>query len=144
MWTLPDLAGQPGWVVAVVAGLFTVGSLGAAWLRTRPSSRAVDSSDDDAEPSELEAGAVPSTPPTPHDGATLTLHRTLDFLAAEAAESREARAEAALTRKELEAVRADLNRLTHDLAAANAQLVRCEARAELLEEQARHPRRGSA
>lgn len=137
MWTLPDLAGQPGWVVAVVAFLFTVGTLGAAHLRNR-SPRAIEPAEDDAGTSELEPGAVPSLPPAAHDGATLTLHRTLDFLAAEAAESREARAEAAQIRKELEAVRADLNRLTHEHAAALAKLGRCEARAELLEEQARH------
>lgn len=142
MWTLPDLAGQPGWVVAVVVSLFTVGSLGAAWLRNRSPGRAVEPAEDEARPSELEPGAVPSVSPAPQDGATLTLHRTLDFLAAEAAESREARAEAATIRKELETVREELSRSRQEHAATVARLTRCEARTELLEEQAR--RRGLA
>jgi hypothetical protein len=129
--------------VAVVTTLFTVGTLGAAWLRNRSPGRTVDSGEDESGPSELESGAVPSTSPNPHDGATLTLHRTLDFLAAEAAESREARAEAASIRKELEEVRAELTRSRHEHATTLARLTRCEARTELLEEQARG-HRGSA
>jgi hypothetical protein len=142
VWTLPDLAGQPGWVVAVVTALFTAGSLGAAWLRRRSPGGELEAGENSAQASEPDAGAVPSLPSAAQDGATLTLHRTLDFLAAEAAESREARAEAAQSRKELGAVQADLNRLTAEHQRALERLVRCEARNELLEEQARG-RRGN-
>lgn len=32
---LPNLEGQPGWVVVVVFGLFVLGGLGALWLKKR-------------------------------------------------------------------------------------------------------------
>lgn len=134
MWTLPDLAGQPGWVVAVVAFLFTAGSLGTALIRRNDGGSAEDEQDASARP--LEAGAVASLPPAPHDGATLAIQKALDHLAAEAAESREARAETAVLRRELEAMREELAEKTRVLAEAQGLLARCEARAELLAQQA--------
>lgn len=134
MWTLPDLAGQPGWVVAVVTFLFTVGTLGAAWLRRRPDAAVEDGEDASARP--VEPGAVPSLPPAPHDGATLAIQKALDHLAAEAAESREARAETAVLRRELEAMRLELAQRTQERDAAQTLLTRCEARADLLAQQA--------
>jgi len=144
VWTLPDLAGQPGWVVVVVTALFTAGTLGAAWLRKR-SPGEIEPAEGDAEASELEAGAVPSIQAAPQDGATSAIHNALAILAAEANESREARAETDRIRKELEAVREDLRvarvqleRAELERSTAATRLLRCEARVELLTEQAQH------
>lgn len=44
---LPNLEGQPGWVVVVVFGLFVLGGLGALWLKRR--------GHDPEEPAEIQA-----------------------------------------------------------------------------------------
>lgn len=138
MPTLPDLTGQPAWVVVVVVALFTAGTLGTAWLRRRDGGE--PEPEDDATARPVESGAVPSLPSAPHDGATLAIQKALDHLAAEAAESREARAETAALRRELEAMREELAQRTRQRDAAQELLVRCEARAELLTQQAQDRR----
>jgi uncharacterized protein YPO0396 len=42
---MPDLEGQPAWVVIVVVALFTMGTVGSAWLGRRKHKRDEDESD---------------------------------------------------------------------------------------------------
>lgn len=141
MPAIPDLAGQPAWVVVVVSVLFVVGSVGTAWLRRGKPEAEEDPEGETARP--VESGAVPSLTTGSGDHATLVIQKALDHLASEAQESREARAETATLRRELESVRAELLRRTADLEAAVGHLARCEARAELLAERAQRHEGGN-
>jgi hypothetical protein len=95
---LPDLAGQPPWVVITVVVLTVLGTLGVAWLRRGnpdPDSDAIDQGNSANVP--LESGA--------HD-AVLVVGKALDHLAEvarrEALESDSERAEARLLRQRLD------------------------------------------
>ena len=95
---LPDLAGQPPWVVVTVMVLFVLGSLGVAWLRRGnpdPDSDGIEQGGSANVP--VEAGA--------HD-AVLVVGKALDHLAEvarrEALESDSERAEARLLRQRLD------------------------------------------
>lgn len=136
MFNLPDLSGQPAWVVIVVFSLFTVGTLGIAWMRR--GSRLLPGGEGDAE--ELD-GARPnaidgvSSPSVAHDvHAAQLVKQALDQLAAEASESREARAETAFARREAEQARREAEQMRRDLNACieerqrlSAALERCDA-----------------
>lgn len=120
---LPDLSGQPAWVVVVVVALLVAGTIGAKWV-----GRNARDADEDAE------GDRPALPPAlpehvPHPGTdahtTLVLTKALDLLANEANESQEARAEAERLRSELLACSEHRDRIARDLLKAQADLEQC-------------------
>jgi hypothetical protein len=116
---LPDLAGQPPWVVVVVFFLFVAGTLGMTWIRRDRADAAEVEAAQNASP--LEPGAVPSALTSADSGAHNVAQAALMHLAAvaerEAAESAAARLEADKLRERLEACTEERQRLTHLLAA---------------------------
>jgi hypothetical protein len=100
---LPDLSGQPWWVLVLVVILFVSGSVGTAWIRHRPSARKTElaegEEDDGARPGGDEGAPPALTRGDPH--ATLVIKQALDLLASEAGESSAARAESEALRLQL-------------------------------------------
>lgn len=140
---LPDLTGQPSWVVVVVIALVTAGSVGLAWIKRgeRPKT------EEPAAARPVDAQAVPSVSGTPPSDATQVIQSALEHLAAvaarEALESKEARAETTVSRAETAELRRDLltcgtelNKALRRAESAEAELTRCRAQAELLGRQA--------
>ena|SRR5690349_697604 len=97
---LPDMSGQPPWVVLVVMVLFIAGWVGTRWVdRGRHRDRELDEDDDSARP--LPGEGVPSGLAVPAEHhATGVIMRALELLHQEAEESREGREEAARWRDE--------------------------------------------
>lgn len=125
---LPDLSGQPAWVVVVVVALMVVGSVGMKWVSVR--ARADDGDEEDAEPARP---ASTSPVPTPSDAQTThVLTKALDLLANEAVESQGARAEVDRLRRELLECSAERDRVAHRLAEAQADLEQCDQRCRRL------------
>jgi hypothetical protein len=119
---LPDLTGQPPWVVVVVFGLFVLGVLGLAWLR-----RTGRTPEDD--PPAIE-GADTVTPLDASGNPYAVAQRALDHLAEVA---RRADAESAEERSYRRSLADRVEELTRELEAVTAQLAECERRAEALE-----------
>lgn len=119
---LPDLTGQPPWVVVVVFTLFILGVLGLAWLRR--TGRAPED-----EPGALEA-ADTVTPLDPSGNPYAVAQRALDHLAEVA---RRADAESAEERSYRRSLADRVEELTRKLEEVTAQLADCERRAEALE-----------
>lgn len=124
---LPDLSGQPAWVVVVVVALMAVGSIGVKWVGARIG-RDDGDADEDAE------GDRPAPTSGRHEQAvmvgsdaqtTLVLTKALDLLANEAVESQGARAEADRLRAELLACSAERDRVARKLTSAQAELEQC-------------------
>jgi len=116
---LPDLAGQPPWVVVVVFFLFVAGTLGVTWIRRgRPE---VADGEEAQSASQLEPGAVPSALTSTDNSANTVAQTALMHLAAvaerEAAESAAARIEADRLRERLEVCSEERQRLAHLLEA---------------------------
>lgn len=123
---LPDMSGQPGWVVIVVVALFVAGTIGVRWVSVRAGRS------DEA----LEEGDQEGDRPAPHSPehaavavsdaqTTLVLTKALDLLANEAVESQGARAEAEQLRRELLACSAERDRIARSLEKAHADLEQC-------------------
>lgn len=125
---VPDITGQPAWVVIVIMFLTVSGALGVAFLTTRRKS----ANQEAAEQATLPSG---ETSPT-----VLVMHAALDHLARvadrEAAESEEARKEAAALRTQLQEQLHEVVRLQRVVAETREALTRCEVRAEFLSQQA--------
>lgn len=100
---LPDLSGQPWWVLVLVVVLFVAGSVGTTYIRHRSpggQQEAVEGENDDGARPEGGAPAHAAlTGPDPH--ATLVIKQALDLLASEAVESNAARAEAGRLQQQL-------------------------------------------
>jgi hypothetical protein len=147
---LPDLTGQPGWVYVVVVGLTTLGSAGLALIKRGEKTRTTENP---AIERPATAQAVPSPSAASPANATLVIQGALEHLARvaerEALESKEARAETTVSRAETAELRKDLlacgTALTAALRRAEAaeqELTRCRAQAELLGRQAYEKGRG--
>lgn len=128
---VPDITGQPAWVVIVVMVLVVAATLGVAFLAYLGARRK------SATQGETEQATLPSGGENP---TVLVMQAALDHLARvadrEAAESEEARKEAAALRTRLEEQLHEVVRLQAQIAEKSAALARCEARAEALSEQA--------
>lgn len=110
---LPDLAGQPPWVVVIVFFLFVAGTLGVTWIRRgRPE---VTEGEDAQTAGPIESGAVPSALTSADNGAHAVVQTALMHLAAvaerEAAESAAARSEAAKLQERLDRCTEERQRL---------------------------------
>jgi hypothetical protein len=125
---VPDITGQPAWVVIVIMFLTVSATLGVAFLTTRRKS---------VNQEEGEQATLPSGETSP---TVLVMHAALDHLARvadrEAAESEEARKEAAALRTRLEEQLHEVVRLQSLITETREALTRCQARAEFLSEQA--------
>jgi hypothetical protein len=92
---LPDLTGQPTWVVIVVSALFA-----AAWVGSRWVTRGRDAEGEEDEPASVTRPLPPEgvtsalAVPAEHQ-ATAVIMRTLELLHQEAQESRDGREDAA-------------------------------------------------
>jgi hypothetical protein len=122
---LPDLSGQPAWVVIVVVALFVAGTVGVKWVGRNVRAGI---GDEDAEADR------PGGPPLDHAHpalsasdahTTLAITKALDLLANEAVESQGARAEVERLRAELIACSAERDRVARNLAKAQADLEQC-------------------
>lgn len=137
---IPDLTGQPAWVVVVVAFLFVSGALGLAYLRAR--GKAAPEED----PPEVRPGGAPqleAAAPGPAGYIDRAIQHLAEVAEREAQESRDARAEtrevraqAETHRQEADDLRRQLVECRQEVLSARAELARCEARAELLVQQA--------
>lgn len=116
---LPDLSGQPAWVVVVVVALLVAGTIGAKWVGRNARD---PESDEDLEADRPE---LPSAQPGTDAHTTLVLTKALDLLANEASESQGARAEAERLRAELLACSEHRDRIARDLLKAQADLEQC-------------------
>jgi hypothetical protein len=106
---LPDLTGQPPWVVVVVTVLMVAGWVGARWLtRERDPDGELDADSDEARPLAAEGVASPAAVPVDHH-ATAVIMRALELLHHEAEESRDGREEADRWRELAEDLRRQLN-----------------------------------
>lgn len=137
---LPDLTGQPGWVVVTVMLLFLLGVLGVTYLR-RTGRRDEEEQKAQIPPSD-DARAVPSS----STGSEMSLvQAALDHMARtadrESRESEEARRESAELRRQLHECGVGLAAALDRASTAERELVACRAQAELLSRQAF--RRGS-
>lgn len=108
---LPNLEGQPGWVVVVVVGLFVMGTLGWAYLRR--------DQPDEVRPELTDGGGATLTPDGGHGAVGETLRAALAHLAEtahrEAQEAETERARAAELRERLEACAGELLVVRHRL-----------------------------
>lgn len=108
---LPNLEGQPAWVVVVVVALFVLGTLGWAYLRREQP--------DDARPELSESGAATLAPDGGHAAVGETLRAALDHLAEsahrEALEAETERNRAAELQQRLEACAGELLVVRHRL-----------------------------
>lgn len=130
---LPDLSGQPAWVVVVVMALFVAGTIGVKWVGRN--ARAVDADEEDQEadrPAVPSAGNGHAALPGSDAQTTLVLTKALDLLANEAVESQGARAEADRLRSQLIACSekllacsAERDRVAQNLVTAQADLEQC-------------------
>ena len=122
---LPDMSGQPWWVVVIVVSLLVAGSIGTRWVGAR-AGRSGEQEEDDAE------GDRPARPGGQHAAVssdtsqtTAVLTKALDLLASEAAESQDARAEVGRLRDELLRCSAEHDRVARAAEKAQADLEQC-------------------
>lgn len=127
---MPDVTGQPAWVVIVLALLTLTGTVAVAYITARSRKSATQTEADQATLSE--GGKV--------DTSVVVLQAALDHLARvaerEAAESDEARRETATLRAKLENTLGQLQEAHHRADQAEQALIACRAHAELLSQQA--------
>lgn len=118
---MPNLEGQPEWVVVVVVALFVIGSIGVKWVGRN--AREVDSGEDGQE------GDRPALPAAPGGDAQITLAVTkaLDLLANEAVESQEARSERDQLRTALLGCATERDRIAADLDRVQSELEKCNS-----------------
>ena len=124
---LPDLEGQPAWVVIVVVGLFTLGTVGAAWLGGRSKKRERE------EDTESDAGVlthrdgVPSLP----TGAASVLEASVNAIIRDADAGRqevaESRAEMRTMQRKLEEAMRERDDALRRAQRALADLGTCQA-----------------
>lgn len=106
---LPDLSGQPPWVVVVVTLLFVLGWVGTRWVargREPDEELTEDARETRPLPSEGVASALPA--PAEHQ-ATAVIMRALELLHAEAEESRDGREDAARWRAQAQELQRQLD-----------------------------------
>lgn len=115
---LPDLSGQPGWVVVVVVALLVAGTVGVRWVAAR-----TGQADEEEDATEGDRPALPAGGSDAHTALVLT--KALDLLANEAAESQGARAEADQLRDELLTCSTERDRLAQVATTAQAELEKC-------------------
>lgn len=148
---IPDLSGQPPWVVITVMALFFAGSIGLAWVRRRTPGGDDQALEDgqvaNARPPSVEGVPSHATPNGHVDSTALVIKQALDHLAQtaerEANESQEARAESARYRAEVERLRQELIQCDRDreravvaLESAQLRLARCNDRCKKLAQEA--------
>lgn len=106
---LPDLTGQPPWVVVVVTLLMVAGWVGVRWItRERDPAGELEAEQSETRPLPLEG--VPSAQVAPADShATAVIMRALELLHHEAEESRDGREDAERWREQAEELRRQLN-----------------------------------
>lgn len=114
---LPNLEGQPGWVVVVVFGLFVFGGLGMLWLKRK------GDDDEHADPPQIEGRT--DTVSAPAGVTPLDLVRdTMGVLATQAARHKEDADRAEQEAKELASQLAECVRAQAVLQERHDQLVR--------------------
>lgn len=126
---VPDVTGQPAWVIVVLAVLAVVSTLGVAWFANRSRKSAT-----------AEEQPQATLPGGGQDTTAVVIQSALDHLARvaerEAAESTEARREMADLRRSLETARADYAAILRRAEEAEASLALCRQHASLLADKA--------
>lgn len=128
---MPDVTGQPPWVVIVLASLTLISTVAVAIISSR--SRKSATQDDEGQATLTESGGG-------QDPSVMVLTAALDHLARvaerEAAESDEARRETATLRAQLEQTMGQLHEARRRADQAEASLEACREHARLLSQQA--------
>lgn len=105
---LPDLNGQPPWVVVVVSLLMVAGWVGVRWI-TRGRDPSGEPEEEQSETRPLPQEGVASGSAVPVDGhATTVIMRALELLHNEAKESRDGREDADRWREQADELRRQL------------------------------------
>lgn len=124
---MPDLEGQPAWVVIVVVGLFTIGTVGAAWLGGRSRKRKNDDAAESDAPVLTPSEGVPSLP----TGAGGVLEATVNAIIRDADAGRqevaETRAEMRTMQRRLEDLIEQRDRALQEARHALVRLGECQS-----------------
>lgn len=133
MESLPDLSGQPAWVIIVVVGLMAFGSVGGAIMqRGEKRRRKKRERDNDDDPAIEHRHGVPSLPAGQPDVLHASVTAIIEAARRESAEANEARAETRALRVRYEQAMAELEEARRVASRANADLGRCRAHVERL------------
>lgn len=131
MDNLPDLSGQPAWVVIVVVGLTAIASLaGAVLQRTEKRKKRRRESDD--EHAIEHRDRVPSLPSGQVDALSVSVQALADAGRRADAEAEQARAETRAVRQRLEAVLHERNEAMRARDRAIVDLQRCDVEVDRL------------
>jgi hypothetical protein len=126
---LPNLEGQPGWVVVLVVALIVVGGLGAAYVRRK-------GGQDPETPPEIEAGPDTVALPGGNTQGLDLVREAMNHLAAsavrEAESAEEAEREARELQRQLNECTRERDRLEGRIAKLEAELRECQFRAQYL------------
>jgi hypothetical protein len=132
--SLPDLTGQPGWVIIVVVGLTALGTLGGAILqrgeRRRKKRQRKDDNDDDRAVEHRHR--VPSLPSGEAHVLGVSVQALVDTARLERLEAEEARAETRALRARYEQAMRELEEARRTAERALVDLAHCETNAERL------------
>jgi predicted Zn-dependent protease len=133
--SLPDLSGQPPWVIVVVAGLTVAGSIAGAILQggeRRARKKRKREIDNDAKATAALPQGVPSSSVGPTDVLHASVTAIIEQARRESAEAVEARAETRALRARYEQAMVELEEARRVANRANADLGRCRAHVEEL------------
>lgn len=129
MDSLPDLSGQPPWVIIVVVGFGALGTIGTALLQ-RSEKRAAKKrkrNDKGDVPAIEQPRSVPSAPNGQVDVLNVSVAAIIEHARRESDEANEARKETRALRAKYDAARAELEEARRVATRALADLDRCQS-----------------
>lgn len=125
---MPDLSGQPAWVVIVVFGLFAFAGVAGVWVRRRRKLAEAESETEERPPRRSEPPQIGAV----HDGPIHDALRYLNEAArADREEAAEARRGADLARNETARLQGEVARLNEEMVLLRIRLSACEERTRL-------------
>lgn len=135
---LPDLSGQPAWVVIVVCGLFAAAGVAGIFIRRKRKLPETENEEERGAAVHVHTPPAISTSGGITDAPLLAVVQALKEAAeADRQEAAEARAEAARARRETERCRAQLATLQSEMSQMNGQLASVRERLTACEERNR-------
>jgi hypothetical protein len=130
--SLPDLSGQPAWVIIVVVGLTALGSLGGAILQRGEKRRKREHVDNDGDNAIEHRHRVPSLPSGETHVLGMSVQALIDTARHERREAEEARSAERALRARYEQAMAELEEARRTAQRALADLDHCRANVDRL------------